>query len=290
MNKKRGININKYIPDKDELFDTLIYDSKVKVLNEAITSDYQKIPQFGAVALCTEGSAEFSIDTRSYFMKKNDMCIFFPHMALKASDRSKDLKVYIGLVNVDFFKNLLMPSSVPLYAYIRENPCMNLSDEELSTIMSMGELVKKEKEREDYIFRKEVVEKLLEATYYEIAAIYLKRNPIKGTDDSHCRTIFYKFITILENDYMESRMVSYYAEKMCMTPKYLSAVVKKASGKSANAWIDETIIVNSKILLKRKDLTVQQISDMMHFPNPSSFGQYFKRYVGITPHKYKNKE
>jgi YesN/AraC family two-component response regulator len=108
-----------------------------------------------------------------------------------------------------------------------------------------------------------------------------------GKENSHCRTVFYKFLALVESDYLISRRVSYYAEKMCMTPKYLSALVKDASGRGANDWINDTVILNAKILIKKSDMTVQQVSDMLHFPNPSFFGQYFKRYTGMTPNKFK---
>lgn len=287
MSKIEALDIAPYVSDKDAFFDRIVYDGKKMDL---FKYDDPKILDAGGIAICMEGSVEFSIDTRSYILHKGDMCVFFPQMTIQPSHRSKDLKLYIAFVNVDFFQNFMMPTSVTLYAYISDNPCIRLNPDEVDMMMSMGDLIKAKYEREDNVYRKEIAEKLLEAISYEMAALYQKRQPMEGKENSHCRTVFYKFLALVENDYIISRRVSYYADKMFMTPKYLSALVKEASGRGANDWINDTVILNAKILIKKSDMTVQQVSDMLHFPNPSFFGQYFKRYTGMTPNKFKTQK
>ena len=88
--------------------------------------------------------------------------------------------------------------------------------------------------------------------------------------------------------YKQDRSVSFYADKLCLTSKYLSTVIKEVTGRSVLAWINETVIAEAKILLKTSEMTVMQISEELNFPNPSFFGRFFKQYTGVTPLKYRN--
>jgi AraC-like DNA-binding protein len=81
--------------------------------------------------------------------------------------------------------------------------------------------------------------------------------------------------------------VGFYAKKLCMAPKYLSAVIKEKTGKSAFEWINDYVILEAKSLLKSTNMTIQQISDELNFANQSFFGKYFKRLAGMSPKSYR---
>ncbi len=95
--------------------------------------------------------------------------------------------------------------------------------------------------------------------------------------------IFENFINTVKLNYKESRAISFYADKLCLSPKYLSATVKKVSEKKPSYWIDKFVIKEIKMLLKSTNQTVQEISDKMNFSNQSFFGRYFKQHVGLSP-------
>jgi AraC-like DNA-binding protein len=84
-----------------------------------------------------------------------------------------------------------------------------------------------------------------------------------------------------------SREVQYYADKLDITPKYLTLISRQTSGRSAAQWITYTVILNAKALLATSQLTIQQVSTKLNFPNPSFFGQYFLRHTGMTPKEYR---
>lgn len=85
---------------------------------------------------------------------------------------------------------------------------------------------------------------------------------------------------------MRERSISYYADKLCVTSKYLSQVVYKVSGRFAGDWITDFVILEAKALLKSRKYTVQQIADKLNFANQSFFGKYFKDKVGCSPSEY----
>ena len=98
---------------------------------------------------------------------------------------------------------------------------------------------------------------------------------------------FEKLMTLLAEHYREERSVEFYAEKMHISSKHLSRVIRNFTGKSVHQWIDEFVALEIKNLLKYSTMSIQQISYYLNFPNPSFMGQYFKRITGMTPGEYK---
>ena len=83
------------------------------------------------------------------------------------------------------------------------------------------------------------------------------------------------------------RRLNFYADKLCLTPKYMSTIIRQTSGKTAGNWIDDYVLLEAKALLKSTNMTIQQISDELNFPSQSFFGKYFKRLTGVSPKEYK---
>lgn len=93
---------------------------------------------------------------------------------------------------------------------------------------------------------------------------------------------------MLENgDYRTNREVIYYADILCVTPKYLSEISKKVSGYPANYWINRYTSLDIARLLRDKTLTFVQISDMFHFSSPAYFSRYVQRTLGLNPSQYR---
>ena len=105
---------------------------------------------------------------------------------------------------------------------------------------------------------------------------------------SRKRQIFDRFIEELRQHYASERSIGFYAEQVCLTPKYLSQVVYAVSGRYAGEWIRDYVILEAKALLRIRQYSIQQISDMLNFANQSFFGAYFKKATGFTPSEYRN--
>ena len=107
-------------------------------------------------------------------------------------------------------------------------------------------------------------------------------------DTNRSRVTFDNFIRLVSENYTKYRNVGFYADQLCLTPKYLSKVVKNFSGKSAPDWIDAYVILEAKNLLKYSDLAIKEIVYRLNFPNQSVFYKFFKTRTGITPSQYRN--
>ena len=139
-------------------------------------------------------------------------------------------------------------------------------------------------------FRKEAIQHLLASLLYYleyIAQNSIEQNPAQLTRQEE---IFQRFISLVNTHSKKERNVNFYADKLCLTPRYLNTVIRQASQQTVMDWINQSIILEAKVLLKHSNLLVYQISDELNFPNPSFFCKFFKRMTGMTPQEYQKSE
>lgn len=98
------------------------------------------------------------------------------------------------------------------------------------------------------------------------------------------------YLALVQDKYRTHRAVNYYADRLCVTPKYLSRIVKETSGRNAGEYIDELVIFESKALLSDARLSISQVAEMMEFPNASFFSKYFRKQTGMSPSGYRERE
>ncbi len=120
---------------------------------------------------------------------------------------------------------------------------------------------------------------------YEIEALQ-KEKTFSDTQNP----LFEKFKELLFKDFLNFRTVEHYADELNVSRKYLSEIIKKNSGKTASEWISEMVILEAKVLLQNKEMSINQISDLLHFSDQSVFGRFFKNSEGISPLEYRKKQ
>ena len=132
----------------------------------------------------------------------------------------------------------------------------------------------------------EIIRSYIFVLIYEIDAYY--RQHMTGQATSlRGHNLFIKFRHLLSRNYMHERKLDFYAGHLNVTPKSLSAAIKKQTGRSGGKWIDDTVILEAKVLLQNKTLTVSQISGMLNFSDQSVFGKFFRANTGIAPTEYR---
>jgi AraC-type DNA-binding domain-containing proteins len=195
--------------------------------------------------------------------------VSMPDNVVLYRDKSPNFKSYSIAVGENFVSNIQMQWKAEIYMLIKENPCISLSDGDMNMLIDMCDTLQSKYARLDHPYRNKICEHQLLVISYEIAGLYSKYRPLEKASQTRKHQILQQFLMLVANNYTKSRKVEFYAEKMCMTPKYLSSSVKEASDVSATQWIARTVISNAKYLLSRSELSVQQISDQLNFPNPS---------------------
>ncbi len=131
---------------------------------------------------------------------------------------------------------------------------------------------------------------LVAAIIYELARLQYRHTSALEGHGSHSHstrvTYVHDFVKLVRAHYAMERSVAFYAEKLCISPKYLSLIVKQATGRSAARWIDEFVLMEAKNLLRYSGKNIQQIAYALNFSNQSSFGKYFKHLTGLSPTEY----
>ena len=136
-------------------------------------------------------------------------------------------------------------------------------------------------------YHRPVVSSLVAAIMHYYDVIYSRHTDRQALSRSREQTIFDRFILLVNQHCAEHHQIGYYADRMCLTERYLSTVIRQTSGITAKGWIDQALVTRIKVELMHTDKTVTQIADDLHFPNPSFFCKYFKRETGMTPNEYR---
>ena len=172
-----------------------------------------------------------------------------------------------------------------------DNPSMKLSPEETALATKYMELLSKVMTIETN-YRSEAVSSLITSVFYLLAGVHARKlkeqNAVVPSSTSRGRQVFDQFIRLVASNYSKHRNVGFYADQLCLTPKYLSKLIKSATGRSAPEWIDAYVILEAKNLLKYSSSTIKEIVYMLNFPNQSVFYKFFKARTGMTPSEYRN--
>lgn len=245
--------------------------------------------KMGGFMICDTGELECIVGSSRYVLQQGDMVIALPNTLIQFIKVGKDFDGYAITVNTDILQNINISPFISMYSYVKNNAFVHLPENKMEEILGLCKLLQRKSEDAEQLFRDIIVRSLAMVVFCEIGSVINAETDLKFRSKSRHDAMMQEFLTHLSADYTKSREVSYYAEKMCITPKYLTIVVRRASGHSAAYWIAQVVVMNAKMLLMGSQLTIQQVADALNFPNPSFFGQYFKRYTGMTPKTYRRR-
>ena len=136
-------------------------------------------------------------------------------------------------------------------------------------------------------FKKEVVVCLLRAGFLLLCGELASRAEAVVSRISHSQSVFQRFMESISRRKVKKASVASYASELCVSPKYLTSVCMKESGRSAAAWISQFVMDDISHYLKNTDLSAKEISDLLGFPNQSFFGKFFKKETGRSPGEWR---
>lgn len=244
------------------------------------------------IGVGTEGETSVSFNLHEFRLKKDSMFIFTPKNILQVNSQQY-FKADVIAISPDFMRriNIDIKNMMPLFLKFVENHTLALTPEESRSMRGMIAQIERETRGPETHFSFDIVSGLIAATIYKVGDImyhYLAEHP-EGQNNSHNRAeeYFKQFTHLLGEHFREERSVGFYARQLCITPKYLTTLIKRISGQSVSEWIDNYVILEAKTLLKYSTMSIQEIAYYLNFPNQSFFGSYFKRNTGMSPSQYK---
>ena len=247
------------------------------------------------IGVGTEGETSLTSNLQEFRLKKDSLFIFSPKHILQVQSNNH-FKAHLIVIAPDFLKRINIDTKrmMPLFLQFGSLPCMELTQAESQSLRSFISMVEQELKGSETDFSSEIIGGLIAATIYKVGDIlthYLTEHPeVDSPIHNRAEEYFRQFTELLGEHYKHERSVGFYARQLCITPKYLTTLIKRISGKSVSEWIDSYVILEAKTLLKYSNMSVQEIAYYLNFPNQSFFGSYFKRNAGMSPSQYKAKK
>ena len=245
------------------------------------------------VILCIDGTENGTVNLKEMSINKGSLLMTFPNNVLKIEAGYPTATVRGIMLSQDFMRMLQVDvkNSLPLFMRLAYNPLVNLTQEQQEDIERYFDLLENISNNSDLAHRDEIVRGLLMSMFYRISDTYEQRPQVLDEKERSVRNrreeYFANFITLLSENFKHERTVGFYAEQMCVTPKYLSLLIKDFSGKSAAEWIDSYVITEAKTLLRYSTMSIQEVAYELNFSSQSFFGKYFKHLTGMSPSEYK---
>lgn len=242
------------------------------------------IIQFTSCLLCVSGSFSLKLNTKVCHLKAGTLLVIRDGTRGEYLDISQDAR----LVMMAFSKQLRLPGSFKLptkevLAASYQHPVIHLSTEELNDLLALYKLLRHRIDQSDFQAKRELFVSGIGTFLF-----YVSEHFKEMTDNapSHAAGVFQQFISLLEEHYDRHHDLAFYADKLCITSKYMSRLVREVSGISAKEWILDRLMLEAKILLSQSHYTVREVSLQLGFPNASFFGTAFKKVTGLTPMAY----
>lgn len=241
------------------------------------------------MALCRKGSVRYSVDAEERVVTANDVIIISDGQVIDSYTLSSDLSGIAILMSQHFFSEIIkdIHGISSLFLFSRSHPVFSLYGDEADNLMTYFNLIWNKVNTYEHHFRKDVARSLIAAMIYDISHVIYRIQQRDSDRQTRAETIFTEFIKLVERDFRKERRVGRYAERMCITPKYLSETVKLVSRRTPNEWIDNYVALEIRAMLKNTTKSIKEIAEDLNFPNQSFLGRFFKEHVGMSPSQYR---
>lgn len=242
--------------------------------------------------VCLRGQATVNIEGRTYDMRAYDALICHPNIILGKSVASMDFDFRCICLSKEYLKQLTMIPSENTWdvmMFLEKSPVLSLTPDEVKDFCLYYDLMRSRLTGTARRHSKELVDALLTAFLIELHDVLDRFADFRPQPYSAGSNVFRNFLSLLSSSYPKSRSVAYYADKLCLTPKYLSTVCKEVSGETASELINRYVVKDIDFLLKQRGRSVKEICNELEFPNLSFFGRYVKKHLGLSPKQYREK-
>lgn len=300
MNEKEILSISLaslveiYPPQASDLYyDGCILGRRETLENESAMKLFRFPTRINAlgVLFCSKGSILISSDLEHHVINPRSMFVCPPGSIVQI-ESEQDAAVHFIFCEEEFVNRVHLDQKQLLHLFmeVRTTPCLQLDDSEWSSINhTLEEIFTEGRSGREDPFSAEIMYSLFRAVAYRISRVIDDRMKTRKETPSLPRhtAYFNAFIEELSHNYMQERSVGFYADRLHLTPKYLTTLLRTTTGRTATQWIDDYVVLEAKNLLKYSSMNIQEVAYYLHFPNQSFFGKYFKQHTGMTPSAYR---
>lgn len=275
------------------------YDDDFYVMDIKLSEDSQPLGhpcRFDGYMLlyCVKGRIRLNVNLTEYHIDEGMIFMNVPGNIIRVNEildvPKEDVRYVCVAMSKEFLQGMHLDANKIFNEgmSMMEKPSVRLNEKEIDTVRCGLEIVTRVL-ASDSPYKKEALLSLLSSMFYMLMGVWARRGEsVELAQSSRSKLIFDQFIKLVTEYHTQYRNVGFYADKLCLTPKYLSKLIKNATGRSAPEWIDQYVILEAKNLLKYSGETIKEIVYRLNFPNQSVFYKFFKARTGMTPSQYRN--
>lgn len=247
--------------------------------------------------LCLKGKLEVEINLQQIELNSNSLLCLGPDKIISSKQTDfNDFEAYFLFMSPQFLRDINIDmnvmNNIGRMASLKSSrqPVLSLSDEESQLLQKYMELLHYNTiKNSDELYIKNISRNIIASVIYQIFQFgekYMPQERVEERPLSRRANYVQEFMRLMHENYRQERSVGFYAEKLFISPKYLSLIIKEMTGRSAAEWIDECVILEAKNLLRYSGKNIQQVAYELNFTNQSSFGKYFKHLTGMSPSQF----
>ena len=244
------------------------------------------------IAVVCSGSVKAVVNGIACELRNNSILIVNEESVVTSMKCSKACMGYLVSFSQKFINKSVLDvaDSMKLSMMCNQNPCITVDDEDIEHLHRLaGALSDVVSVSGRYVYDDKMIMSLFTSVFYMFMS--LLNGNADGRVGKHKRmrseSVMQRFIEMLSEECERERSVEYYANRLEITPKYLTLICKNTMGRNASSIIDEAVVRKSKELLMQQGLSIKDIADRLNFVSQSFFGKYFKQRVGISPSRYR---
>lgn len=246
----------------------------------------------GFGGICTNGTAVIKVFSISRKIAPNDLITILPLQLVQMREVSDDFSMIFFKINKVMFLDVMsgLGKITPdFFFYMQKNFQIHLEDNDVKRFLAFCHMIDFRENNEDSFFWRETVLHLLRIYYWDFYVHFQKvtRGKKKPYLNSNKENIAFKFSMLAFEHFKTHREISFYAEKLCITPLYLTKVIQEVKGQSPREVITDYVIVEIKKLLRNADLDIKEVVRQTGFSNQSSMSRFFRHQTGMSPSEYR---
>lgn len=239
----------------------------------------------GRIIFVRKGWAQINLNLREQLLKAPMVVVYSPGMVGEVKNFSPDVDFSMLAFRNSFMENVRQEGVLKDYNRRQLNLCLPLQEKDAERMKQLMDLFWEM--LHDKPFPTAMIKEMILLLCRQIDCYRQHHMETEQAGLSRQKDILNRFIDLVNTYALQERKVTFYADKLCLTPHYLSAIVRQSSRQTIMDWINRAVIQEAKILLLHSDLQISQIADRLHFANASFFCKYFRRLTGMSPGEYK---
>ncbi len=244
----------------------------------------------GAILFCRRGSATVTVDQLRDRVTRDTLLLLLPGSILHLNERTDDFRVRFCAFSLKLFSEAAYRLDPSFFHILHEHAIIRLPDRIIEGVRNWFQMASYTYRDRGNIFRNTIIRNRLQNVLLEAFDKTQRFAP-----DVHSQTgttrqadLFQRFVALVHEHCTEQREVAFYADRLCLSTRYLSTIIRSVAHSTAKEFIDRSVVLEIKMLLGSTELSVQEIAYRLHFPDQSYLGRFFKKHTGVSPTEFRN--